>query len=637
MVTEFQYESWESRPTSENGRAIHRAKWNRRPRCTAGEVREMRTAETVLSIIQERGKRGLPLEDIYRQLYNPDLYLRAYARLYPHDGAMTPGATEETVDGMTLAKIEKIIETVRQENYRWTPVRRTYILKENGKQRPLGIPAWSDKLLQEVIRSLLAAYYEPQFSDHSHGFRPNRGCHTALQTIKHTWNGTRWFIEGDIQACFDEIDHQILLTILRERLHDNRFLRLIQHLLQAGYLENWQYHATLSGTPQGSGLSPILTNIYLDKLDKFVEQVLLPTCNCGTTRRINPAYRVTQKRMHFRRQAGKPNEARMLRKTLQQLPQGDPNDPNYRRLRYVRYADDILLGFAGPKTEAEAIKRQLGEFLHCHLQLELSEEKTLITHANTEKARFLGYEIVAQQANDQHDRHRKRCVNGRIGLRVPTDVINARCALYMKHGKPTHRPELLPDSDYTIVDRYQSEYRGVVQYYLLAYNVSQFSRLQWTMQQSLIRTLANKHKANIRKMLNQYRSTVDTPHGTMRCLKAMVERGEGKKPRVAHFGGIPLRRQKHAILHDTIPQRFDGSRNELIKRLQADTCELCGTQGRCEVHHIRKLADLKVKGRKEKPEWVKRMAARQRKTLVVCQDCHATIHAGRLTRQSVQE
>jgi len=596
----------------------------------------MRTAATVLSIIHERGKRGLPLEDLYRQLYNPDLYLRAYARLYHHAGAMTPGATEETADGMTLAKIDRIITLLRQERYHWTPVRRTYVPKKNGKQRPLGLPAWSDKLLQEVMRSLLDAYYEPQFSDHSYGFRPNRGCHTVLNTIKHTWNGTRWFIEGDITRCFDEIDPQILCTILRERLHDNRFLRLIQHLLQAGYIEHWTYHATPSGTPQGSGVSPILTNIYLDKLDQFVEQTLLPQYNRGATRQTNPAYRVIHKRMHRCKQAGQPTEARELRKVLQQLPQGDPHDPHYRRLRYARYADDLLLGFAGPKTEAEAITRQLGEFLHSALKLELSAEKTLITHANTEKARFLGYDIVAQQGNDQHDWQGKRCINGRIGLRVPATVIDAHCAQYMRHGKPTHRPALRFEHDYTIVERYQAEYRGVVQYYLLASNVSHLSRLHWLMQQSLIRTLANKHKAGRHAMLHTYRSTVHTPHGTMQCLKVTIDRGKDKKPLITYFGGIPLRRQKHAILHDTIPLRFDGSRNELIKRLLADTCELCGAQEHCEVHHIRKLADLKVKGRKEKPQWVQRMAARQRKTLVVCRDCHHAIHAGRPTRQLVQ-
>ena len=598
------------------------------------EVLVMRTAATVLNIIQERGKRRLPLEDIYRQLYNPLLYLRAYAKLYPNKGAMTPGTTTETVDAMTMAKIYQIIDDLRHERYRWTPVRRVSIAKKNGKLRPLGLPSWSDKLLQEVIRQLLEAYYEEQFSDHSHGFRPQRGCHTALCSIKQTWNGTRWFIEGDIKACFDQIDHTVLLSILSEKLHDNRFLRLIRHLLQAGYLEEWQYHRTLSGCPQGGVVSPILSNIYLDKLDTFVEQTLLPKYNRGETRSMNPQYRILYKRMYRRRKAGKTTEAKALDQMLRQLPVGDPVDPDYRRLRYIRYADDTLFGFAGPKAEAEDIKRQVKEFLEQSLKLELSEEKTLITHANTEAARFLGYEIIAQQGNDQFDRQGKRCINGVIGLRVPIHAIDARCRRYMKRNKPTHRPQLLFESDYTIIDRYQAEYRGVVQYYLLAYNVCRLSKLRWVMERSLTKTLANKHKSTMKRMRDKYRTTVETPYGPMKCLKVTVERADGKKPLVAYFGGIPLRRRREAVLYDQVPRIFDGTRSELVKRLLADTCEMCGSTENIEVHHIRKLADLKVEGRAEKPAWVKRMAARRRKTLVVCQDCHDAIHAGKPTRQS---
>src|SRR3954470_8758205 len=248
----------------------------------------MRNADTILGVIRERGRLRLPLEYIYRQLYNRDLFLRAYGRIYRNDGAMTPGSTPETVDTMSLEKIGTLIDRLRREGYRWTPVRRTYIPKKSGELRPLGIPTWSDKLLQEVIRSLLEAYYEPQFSDLSHGFRPGRGCHTALSQIQHTWKGTHWFIEGDIKACFDQLDHMVLLKILAEKIHDNRFLRLIKHLLQAGYLEEWRYHTTLSGAPQGGIVSPILSNIYLNQLDHFVETHLIPQYTQGCKRKDNP-------------------------------------------------------------------------------------------------------------------------------------------------------------------------------------------------------------------------------------------------------------------------------------------------------------------------------------------------------------
>ena len=234
----------------------------------------MRSSENVFGMLRDRGQRGVSVDDLYRQLYNPALYLRAYGRIYANDGAMTKGATPETADAMSLAKIHRIIDDLRHERYRWTPVRRTYVKKKNGKLRPLGLPSFSDKLLQEVIRSLLEAYYEPQFSEASHGFRPQRGCHTALSHIEHTWKGTHWFIEGDIKACFDQLDHDVLLKILAEKIHDNRFLRLIKHLLQAGYLEEWRYHTTLSGAPQGGIVSPILSNIYLNQLDHFMENTL---------------------------------------------------------------------------------------------------------------------------------------------------------------------------------------------------------------------------------------------------------------------------------------------------------------------------------------------------------------------------
>ncbi len=593
----------------------------------------MRTAETVLNVIRDRGERGLPLEDIYRQLYNRNLYLRAYGRLYSNQGAMTKGITAETVDGMSLAKIDRLIDELRHERFRWTPVRRVNIPKPNGKTRPLGIPTWTDKLLQEVIRMILEAYYEPQFSDRSHGFRPDRGCHTALSDVVTHWTGVRWFVEGDIKGCFDNIDHDVMLSVLGERLHDNRLLRLLKYLLTAGYMEDWKYGRTLSGTPQGGVISPILSNIYLDRLDKYVETMLIPAHTRGKARRANPEWAVLKRQMHTQRKLGNHKEALQLRKQMQQLPSVDLHDPGYRRLRYVRYADDFVLGFNGPKAEAEQIRESLGTFLQDSLKLELSKEKTLITHATSQAAKFLGYELANQQANDKHDRNGRRKVNGRIALRVPANVIEQHCQNYMANGKPAHRNELLGDDDFTIVARYQSEFRGIVQYYLLAHNVSHFGRLQWVMEWSLAKTLAGKHQTTCQKVFRRYKSTTQTEHGERVCLKVVVQRGEGKRPLVAQFGGIPLRRKRRTILVDQKPQRYRFNRNELITRLLAEECELCGSTMAIHVHHIRALRDLNVKGRREKPKWIQVMAARRRKTLVVCRPCHTAIHAGRSTPQ----
>lgn len=586
----------------------------------------MRSAETVLAIIRERGKRGLPLQNIYRLLYNPMLYLRAYAKLYPNKGAMTKGSTAETVDRMSRQKIDQLIDDLRQERYRWAPVRRVYIPKKTGKLRPLGLPTWSDKLLQEVIRSILEAYYEPQMSEHSHGFRPERGCHTALQEIQASWTGMRWFIEGDIAKYFDTIDHEVLMDILGEKLHDNRFLGLIRSLLQSGYLEEWKFHQTISGTPQGGVISPLLANIYLDQLDHYVEQVLIPAYTHGVKRAENPSYKRLADQMAYRKRMGRKKEYKALRKQLQRLPSYDPGDPGYRRLRYVRYADDTLFGFAGPRQEAEDIKRKLRQFLRERLKLELSEEKTLITQASTQAARFLGYEIVNQHNDSKHTRKR-RSANGRIGLRVPAEVIAKKSAPYLRNGKPIHRAERLQDSDYSIVMQYQQEYRGVVQYYLLAQNVSHLYSLHWAMKGSLLKTLASKHKTSSTAIARKYQTTVQAPNGThLKCLRVEVER-QGKKPLVAQFGGIQLITHSKVVIADQLPKPIN-TRTEILQRLLANVCELCQSTQDVEVHHLRKLADLKGKGGKEPSAWVKLMATRQRKTLVVCRSCHRKIHAG---------
>ncbi len=592
----------------------------------------MQDAATVLDVIGKRGARGLPVERLYRQMFNPQLYLMAYGKLYSNAGAMTPGVTGETVDGMSLAKIGAIIGALRAERYRWRPVKRVYIPKKNGKRRPLGLPTWSDKLVAEVVRLLLEAYYEPQFSGHSHGFRPARGCcHTALSEVVETWKGTHWFIEGDISDCFGSLDHEIMAGILAEKIHDGRFLRLIRHMLKAGYLEEWRWHATLSGSPQGGIASPVLSNVYLDRLDQYVEQRLLPEYNLGGRRRPNPAYQAVEYAIARARRHGDRAEVRRLILRRRQLPSQDPADPSYRRLRYVRYADDWLLGLAGPRREAEEIRSKVAGFLRDELKLELSQSKTLITHATSQAARFLGYEIRAQHSDTKITRNR-RAVNGAIGLFVPRTVIRQRCALYMSKGRPAQRGSLLHDDDFTIVAKYQAEYAGLVQYYLLAQDVFRLGHLHWVMETSLLKTLAGKHRSTVNSMARKYKAVTETPAGPRKCLQVTVERDRGRKPLIARFGGIPLTRARTAVLTDQRPVMASARRNELIHRLLAGRCEICEDTVNLEVHHVRKLADLSKPGRREKPAWMHLMAMRRRKTLVTCRRCHEDIHAGRATR-----
>jgi group II intron reverse transcriptase/maturase len=592
----------------------------------------MQNAETVLGVLRERGRRGLPLDELYRQLFNPQLYLLAYGRLYSNQGAMTPGADGDTVDGMSLEKITRVIDAVRHERYRFQPAKRVYIPKKNGKMRPLGLPAWSDKLVGEVVRLLLEAYYEPRFSDRSHGFRPRRGCHTALSEVG-TWTGTTWFIEGDISDCFGSLDHEVLITILAEHIHDGRFLRLLRDMLRAGYLEDWIWNATLSGAPQGGVVSPILSNIYLDRLDTFAETVLIPEYTRGDRRARNRAFCDVDNAIARARRRGDRATVRRLRKQRRRLPSGDPNDPGFRRLRYVRYADDHLLGFVGPKAEAETIKRRLTKFLRQDLKLELSPDKTLITHARTGAARFLGYEITTRHGDHMITRGR-RTGNGTIGLRVPLSVIKAKCAPFLEHGKPERRADLITYDDHKIVENYGSQYRGIVQYYLLAGDVYRLDRLRWVMETSMLKTLAAKHRSTVTKMARKHQATIHTPHGPRKCFHASLPR-ESRRPLVARFGGIPLRRQKKAVLVDRSPVPITIRRKELISRMAASRCELCEQRAQVEVHQVRRLSDLTPTGR-PRPEWMTLMARRRRKTLVVCRPCHDKIHARQPTATPTQ-
>jgi group II intron reverse transcriptase/maturase len=588
----------------------------------------MQNADTTLAIIQERGRKGLDLEGVYRRLYDEDLHLRAYGRIYRNAGATTRGSTEETVDGMSVGKIQNTIELLRNERYRWTPVRRINIPKSNGKTRPLGIPTWSDKLLQEVMRSILDAYYEPQFSPNSHGFRPEKGCHTALKDIFHGWTGIKWFIEGDIEGCFDNIDHTVLLSILREKIHDNRFLILIENLLEAGYMEQWTYFPTLSGTPQGGIISPLLANIYLDKLDQFVEGTLIPGYTKGKVKKANLEYARLGVKIRKLRESGAPESTlKPLISERRDIGAQNQFDPDYRRLRYIRYADDFLLGFDGPKDQTEEIKGRIAEFLRDNLKLELSPEKTLITHARSEKARFLGYDISAFWSPTRIRG------NGTMTLRIPPKFMEEKTARYMKDGKPTHRTELMDESDFGIIQLYGLEYRGIVQYYAYARNRHWLTRLHWVMRTSLLNTLANKHRSTVSKMARKFAGKAITKTGIVKCSTITVER-EGKAPLYAQFGGLSLTPEPAVIIEDQSlnRDRIHDARNELITRLLADECELCGSKEQVEGHHIRKLADLQVDGRKNVPRWKQIMASRRRKTLFVCRYCREAIHAGRPTR-----
>ena len=475
-----------------------------------------------------------------------------------------------------------------------------------------------------MVRLLLEAYYEPQFSDQSHGFRKGRGCHTALREIRNTWVGTTWFIEGDISDCFGSLDHEIMAGILAEKIHDQRFLRLIRHMLKAGYLEDWEYRETLSGCPQGGVASPVLSNIYLNKLDEFVERELIPRYTRGASRARNPEYMRMKSLRDSARRRGDRAAARDLRRQMRTLPSVDPMDPGYRRLRYIRYADDHILGYIGPKAEAEQIRAELTRFLRETLGLELNAAKTLITHARSQPARFPGYHIIVQHSNTRIT-YGRRSANGRIALRVPPDVIKAKTVPYRRRGKPWHRPGLQNLDDHDIVRAYGAEYRGIVNYYLLAQDVWRLSTLCWYAQTSMLKTLAAKHKSTVAKMAARYKAKAITGHGPRTCHEARRHR-QGKKDLVARFGGIPLRQDRRAVIRDPAPARTGYPRKELIHRLRKRWCELCEHGTTVAVHQVAALKHLGQPGPGQ-PAWAALMARMRRKTLIVCAPCHEYIHA----------
>lgn len=595
----------------------------------------MTSTHQFLDIVHQCGQRKIPIRKVYRRMKDKELFLAAYSRLYANQGSLTPGVTEETVDSMSLQRIERLLEQLETGTFQWSPVRRTHIPKKNGQRRPLGMPTWKDKLVQEVIRMILEAYYEPNFRDSSHGFRPQRGCHTALTTIRDKWSGTIWFIEGDIKGCFDHLSHDIILKLLERHFQDTRFIKLIRDLLAAGYMENWQYHHTYSGTPQGAIVSPLLANIVLHELDTWVEDTLIPEHTRGKRRQQNPEYAVYAQREGTAWANGSLSEGKYWRTRKWQVPQGNPHDPNYARLRYCRYADDFLLGWAGSKAEAQVIRDQIAVFLTETLGLELNMEKTLITHATYERARFLGYEVKVSRDNSKtttqqhHTGHtiKKRCVNGRVQLLVPHDVKESWVKRFMNaNGQPIQDMRLLDLPDFDIIAHYGGQWRGLVNYYALAMNQKILSHVEWAMALSLQALLARKHNCNTRWIRRKYQTHVN---GKRAYVCEVPNPNKPTKPLKAMFGGLPLRIRPNIQLHDKIYVPYLVT-TQMVNRLLADRCELCGKTENVEVHHVRKLADLKKQWANSQhiPVWVIQMREMNRKTLVVCRVCHRNIHNG---------
>ncbi len=601
----------------------------------------MQNPNILLTILSSMARKPeVKFDKLFQKLYNVELWLMAYQRIAPKPGNMTRGVDGKTIDGTGRKRIENMIEDLKASRYTPKPARRVYIPKANGNMRPLGIPSFEDKLLQTVVKLILEAIYEPTFSPYSHGFRPNRSCHTALEQVK-AMHGVRWWIEGDIKGFFDNLQHDTLLGILGKRIADKRFLHLIGQFLKAGYVESGVKHNTYSGTPQGGNLSPILSNIYLHELDRMMAQKQA-TFNRGKARRIRPEYRRLQRRI--RREKAKARETgdwtsyKALRNELHKTPASDPQDPDYRRLRYVRYADDFLIGINGSKADAIQLKSWLQAYLQEELGLELSAEKTLITNAK-KRVRFLGYDIQRWQTNRvlkfrnaRYGAMRKRTTSYQLKLSLPRDRIQQFARTYgtAENWKANHRPRLLHHSELEILMIYNTEVRGFLNYYALADNLSYVAaNLLWLTTNSFLKTLANKRKCSVNKVVKSLKTGANTfvirhrkTDGTIKEYQLFSSTRQLKREKVTNW------------VVDRIPHTWQyQSPSELGMRLNANQCEWCGTtQGKMEVHHIRRLRDLKGKAK-----WEVEMIGKRRKTMVLCRICHQALHAGKLTEATRQQ
>ncbi|UYX55839.1 reverse transcriptase domain-containing protein (plasmid) [Bacillus thuringiensis] len=610
----------------------------------------MRNPKVVLDNLfnQSRKNENYVFEKIYRNLYNVDFYLMAYGRIYHKQGNMTSGIDGNTIDGMGLERIRTMIEKMKKQNYQPNPAKRTYIPKKNSNdKRPLGIPSFEDKLVQEVIRLILEAIYEPNFSDRSHGFRVNRSCHTALIQAKKVFNGAKWWVEGDIKGFFDSIDHHILIKLLRKRIKDEKFINLIWKFLKTGYIEDWKYHNTYSGTPQGGIVSPILANIYLNELDKFMEKYK-NSFDKGKSRADNKEYngyksKIANINSRFKRNPNMSNELKQIliqeRKKLYKqrslVDVKDPMDENFKRIQYVRYADDFLIGVIGSKFNAEQVKKDIGEFLEVSLKLELSLEKTLITNSR-EKAGFLGYDVAVSRSKDNvksknRESNRKgRLLYNKVMLYMPLEawtskVKGLKAGKFAKNGvwKPNHRKELVNLDDLEILDTYNSEIRGIYNYFKLAINVSSLNSFMFFMRYSLLKTFAAKYRTRVTKIIRKY-----CENKQVNLFRVIYKTKQGTNVRYIYNDGF--KHMSNIIKNVNVDSRPNtlkyAGRNSTIKRLLAETCEHCGaTNVPIEMHHVRKLKELKGK-----KTWERAMIARQRKTLALCKKCHVDLHAGRL-------
>ena len=643
-------EIWKDRYSRKNGsgKAAHTAKGSslsintKKGRCGG----TMRNPIEVLTNLTEKSKdKTYKFQRLYRNLYNPDFYWLAYRNIYANKGSMTPGVDGTTIEGMNDGRIEKIIASLKDHSYQPNPARREYISKKNNpaKKRPLGISSGNDKLVQEIVRMILESIFEQTFSYRSHGFRPQKSCHTALLQIQDTFTGTRWFVEGDIEACFDSFNHHVIIELLKRRIDDEVFISLMWKFLKAGYMEQWELHKTYDGVPQGSGISPILANIYLNELDVYMETHKSEfDKGIAAKRKRNPQYRKYEGKIRtLKRNNAKTwntldnpekkiriKAVKALQRKMRNLSPHIPNDDSFKSVKYVRYADDFIIGVIGSKADAEKVKSDVKQYLADKLKLKMSEQKTKITHTG-ETARFLGYDITVSR--DQSVKKRRDGVTIRpysytVKLLVPREKWVSKLQEYKafkivkdengkERFKALHRGKLLNKSDIDILSTYNAEVRGLYNFYSIAVNAYKIGRFADIMKYSMMKTFANKYKTKVSKIKERYIKN--------NAFTVEYANKSGMKTSVFYNGGF--KRKDHAMPSEVslIPnyKKYDRF-NSLRSRVKLGICELCNNKNdKIILHQVKKLKDLKGKN-----EWERLMIDKRRKTLAVCPSCYNKIH-----------
>lgn len=538
-------------------------------------------------------------KDVYRLLYQRDFYYIAYNNIKSNDGAETVGSDNTSLHGFCEQWIDDLITSFRNESYQPIPNKITYIPKKNGKMRKLSFPNGKDKLVQECVRIILECIYEPTFSNLSHGFRPNRSVHSALAQVS-TWNSTTWFIEGDIASCFDEIDHRVLENILRERIQDERFIRLINKLLNAGYFDtNNQYQSTKLGNAQGSCTSPILANIYLDKLDKYMEMVI-ERDTIGKYRKQNPEYANLRYCLKKATTQNDVPEIKRLKKALKNVPSVDKFDTSFRRVHYARYADDFVIGIISSKEYAIRLKQEVKVFLEEVLHLRLSEEKTKITHAKHDKIHFLGYIIT----------RRKNHMNILIDMDKLIHKLkdNGMCEA---NGTPTSIKRLFSKPTKDIITYGNQVLRGLINNNQGCINYYQGWRIQYIVQYSIARTLARKYDISLKKVFKKYHDNLTTTY--------INDKGKEKTISLAMYRSFKKSDTffKQWLVKIKKPVKYTYRNTNPLKR----TCYICGNPHQNKMFHRRKISLIPT----PYPHIIKEMIRINRRQICLCSDCFSKV------------